>query len=182
VQHTTKRSPPLNDKKSSGVRLRLEQCIASIMHIMLQFSNIILTGWWLLFQNWGFFCIEDLDLHNLVVKKASSLLLMPLKYFIKLLAKLYMSYHYCIKSKRFFFHNEYEVVFSIKMVVTLGWWVVGPGYDICGWWRSHCNLKVHLGLISNVASDSSAINNGQPWDMLWDGEVSCIFSLSHING
>jgi hypothetical protein len=48
------------------------------------------------------------------------------------------------------------------VVVDLGWWAVGAWYDICGWWRSRCNWKVHLGLINNVASDSSAVNNGQP--------------------
>jgi hypothetical protein len=46
------------------------------------------------------------------------------------------------------------------VVVDLGWWVVGPWYEY--WWRSHCNWKVHLGLITNVISDSSAVNNGQP--------------------
>jgi hypothetical protein len=38
-------------------------------------------------QNWGFFRIEDLDLHNLAVKKASSLLLIPLKYFYQITCK-----------------------------------------------------------------------------------------------
>jgi hypothetical protein len=36
----------------------------------------------MLFQDLDFLRIEDLDLHNLAVKKASSLLLMPLKYFL----------------------------------------------------------------------------------------------------
>jgi hypothetical protein len=34
-----------------------------------------------------FFRIEDLDLHNLAVKKASSLLLMPLDYFLQITCK-----------------------------------------------------------------------------------------------
>jgi hypothetical protein len=38
-------------------------------------------------QNWDFFCIEDLDLHNLAVKKASSLLLIPLEYFYQITCK-----------------------------------------------------------------------------------------------
>jgi hypothetical protein len=57
------------------------------MHIMLQISNIIPTGLWLLFQNWDFYRIEDLDSHNLLVKKASSLLLMPLEYFYQITCK-----------------------------------------------------------------------------------------------
>jgi hypothetical protein len=50
----------------------------------------------MLFQTLDFLRIEDLDLHNLAVKKASSLLLMPLSIFIKLLAKLYMTDYYYI--------------------------------------------------------------------------------------
>jgi hypothetical protein len=49
-----------------------------------------------LFQNLDFLRIEDLDLHNLAIKKASSLLLMPLIIFIKLLANIYWWYYYCI--------------------------------------------------------------------------------------
>jgi hypothetical protein len=48
------------------------------------------------------------------------------------------------------------------MVVALGCLAVGPWYDICGWWRSHYNWNVHLGLITNVTSDSSVVHNGQP--------------------
>jgi hypothetical protein len=40
-----------------------------------------------LFQNLDFLCIEDLDLHNLAVKKASSLLLMPLDYLYQITCK-----------------------------------------------------------------------------------------------
>jgi hypothetical protein len=40
-----------------------------------------------LFQYLDFLCIEDLDLHNLAVKKASSLLLMPLDYFYQITFK-----------------------------------------------------------------------------------------------
>jgi hypothetical protein len=58
-----------------------------ILHIMLQSSNIILTRWWLLFQNLNFSRIEVIDLHNLAVKKASSLLLMPLDYFYQITCK-----------------------------------------------------------------------------------------------
>jgi hypothetical protein len=41
----------------------------------------------MLFQNWDFFHIEDFDLHNLAVKKASSLLLMSLDYFYQITCK-----------------------------------------------------------------------------------------------
>jgi hypothetical protein len=40
-----------------------------------------------LFQYWDFFRIEDLDLHDLAVKKASSLFLMPLAYFYQITCK-----------------------------------------------------------------------------------------------
>jgi hypothetical protein len=40
-----------------------------------------------LFWNLDFFRIEDLDLHNLAVKKASSLLLIPLDYFYQITCK-----------------------------------------------------------------------------------------------
>jgi hypothetical protein len=40
-----------------------------------------------LFQNLDFLHIEDLDLHNLVVKQASSVLLMPLDYFYQITCK-----------------------------------------------------------------------------------------------
>jgi hypothetical protein len=40
-----------------------------------------------LFQYLDFLRIEDLDLHNLAVKKASSLLLMPLDYFYQITCK-----------------------------------------------------------------------------------------------
>jgi hypothetical protein len=40
-----------------------------------------------LFQNLDFFCIEDLDLHNLAVKKASSLLFISLDYFYQITYK-----------------------------------------------------------------------------------------------
>jgi hypothetical protein len=46
------------------------------------------------------------------------------------------------------------------MVVALGWWAVGPWYEYGG--GPTATGKVHLGLIKNVASDSSAVNNGQP--------------------
>jgi hypothetical protein len=75
------------------------------MHIMLPIFKLHLYQMMMLFQKLDSLCIEDLDLHNLAVKKASSLLLMPLSIFIKLLAKLYMLDHYCIKSKRFCCHN-----------------------------------------------------------------------------
>jgi hypothetical protein len=70
-----------------GVRLHLERCIAYLMNIMLQISNIIPTGWWLLFQNWDFYRIEDPDLHNLAVRKASSLLLISLDYLYQITCK-----------------------------------------------------------------------------------------------
>jgi hypothetical protein len=41
----------------------------------------------MLFQSWDFLCIEDLDLHNLAVKKASSLLLISLEYFYQITCK-----------------------------------------------------------------------------------------------
>jgi hypothetical protein len=50
------------------------------------------------------------------------------------------------------------------------------------WRMSHCNWNVHLGLITNVASDSCAVKYGQPYGLEWDERVSCIFSLMHING
>jgi hypothetical protein len=37
-----------------------------------------------------------------------------------------------LKSKRFSFHNQYEVVVSTGMVVALGWWAVGPWYEYGG--------------------------------------------------
>jgi hypothetical protein len=40
-----------------------------------------------IFQYLAFLHIEDLDLHNLAVKKASSLLLMPLDYFYQITCK-----------------------------------------------------------------------------------------------
>jgi hypothetical protein len=40
-----------------------------------------------LFQNLDFFRIGGLDLHNLAVKKASSLLLIPLDYFYQITCK-----------------------------------------------------------------------------------------------
>jgi hypothetical protein len=41
----------------------------------------------MLFQNLDFLRIEDLDLHNLAVKKASSLLLIPFDYFYQIICK-----------------------------------------------------------------------------------------------
>jgi hypothetical protein len=49
------------------------------------------------------------------------------------------------------------------MVVTLGWWVVGPCYEKHGWWRFHCNSKGSPRINKkNIASDSCAVNSGQP--------------------
>jgi hypothetical protein len=39
---------------------------------------------------------------------------------------------------------------------------VGSGSMVRVWWRSHCNWNVHLGLITNVASDSYAVKYSQP--------------------
>jgi hypothetical protein len=62
--------------------------------MILQFSNNPYRMM-LRFQNWDFLCIKDIDLHNLTVKKESSLLPMPLKYFYQITYKaIYMSYHY----------------------------------------------------------------------------------------
>jgi hypothetical protein len=44
----------------------------------------------MLFKNWDFLHIKDIDLHNVVVKKASSLLLMRLKYFYQVTCKRYI--------------------------------------------------------------------------------------------
>jgi hypothetical protein len=60
--------------------------------------------------------------------------------------------------------------------------MVGSGTMVRVWWRSQCTGNVHLGLITNVASDSCAVKYGQPYGLEWDGSVSCIFSLMHING
>jgi hypothetical protein len=46
------------------------------------------------------------------------------------------------------------------VVVTLGWWPVGPWYEYGG--GPTATRKFTLELITNVASDSSVINNGQP--------------------
>jgi hypothetical protein len=39
---------------------------------------------------------------------------------------------------------------------------VGSGTMVRIWWRSHCTGNVHLGLITNIASDSCAVKYGQP--------------------
>jgi hypothetical protein len=58
-----------------------------------------------LFQNLDFLRIEDLDLHNLAVKKASSLLLISLDYVYQITCKYTYGITTASKSKKFSFHN-----------------------------------------------------------------------------
>jgi hypothetical protein len=46
------------------------------------------------------------------------------------------------------------------MVVTLGWWAVGPWYEYGG--GPTTTGKFTYELIINVTNDSSTVNNGQP--------------------
>jgi hypothetical protein len=114
----------------------------------------------MLFQNWDFFRIEDLDLHNLAVKKVSSLLLIPLEYFLSN----YLQIDTCGITTAFKVKGSVLLMNMNSGFDRNGCYprMVGSGTMVRVWWRSHCNWKVHLGLITNVASDSSAINNGQP--------------------
>jgi hypothetical protein len=59
-----------------------------------------------LFQYLDFLCIEDLDLHNLAVKKASSLLLISLDYIYQITCKYIGGITTASKSKRFSFYNN----------------------------------------------------------------------------
>jgi hypothetical protein len=59
-----------------------------------------------LFQYLDFLLIEDLDLHNLAVKKASSLLLICLDYIYQITCKYTGGIITASKSKRFSFYNN----------------------------------------------------------------------------
>jgi hypothetical protein len=85
-----------------------------ILHIMLQSSNIILTRWWLLFQNLDFSRIEVIDLHNLAVKKASSLLLMPFYYFYQITCKyIPMVFLLHLKAKGSWYVSNISIIFDV---------------------------------------------------------------------
>src|SRR3954467_6141770 len=60
------------------------------------------------------------------------------------------------------------------------WWALEPWYDCC-WWRFQCTWYEHIGLITNVASDSSAVKPHTHEIYNGSGEVSCTSFLSHIN-
>ena len=61
------------------------------------------------------------------------------------------------------------------------WWALEPWYD-CWWWRFQCTWYEQIGLITNVASDSSAVKPHTHEIYNGSGEVSCTSFLSHING
>jgi hypothetical protein len=72
-----------------------------------------------LFQNLNFLRIEDLDLHNLAVKKASSLLLIPFNYFYLITSKyipLVLILH--IKAKGSLFIINMTSWLSTRVVIT----------------------------------------------------------------
>jgi hypothetical protein len=72
-----------------------------------------------LFQNLDFFRIEDLDLHNLAVKKESSLLLMPLDYFYQITCRyipVVLLLH--LKAKGSLFIINMTILLSTRVVVT----------------------------------------------------------------
>jgi hypothetical protein len=122
----------------------------------MQISNIIPTGWWLLFQNWDFYRIEDLDLHNLAAKKASSLLLISLDYFYQITCKfipVVLLLH--LKAKG-----------SLFIIIWLV--VIDPSGDNLGrlaggtmvrlsWWRFHLHGKVNPRSNNQCRSYSCAV-------------------------
>jgi hypothetical protein len=71
-----------------------------------------------LFQNLDFLHIEDLDLHNLAVEKANSLLLMALDYFIKLFANIHVVLLLHLKAKGSLFIINMTSGLSTRVVVT----------------------------------------------------------------
>jgi hypothetical protein len=86
-----------------------------------------------LFQYLAFLHIEDLDLHNLAVKKASSLLLMPLDYFYQITCKyipVVLLMH--LKAKGSLFIINMTSWLSTRVVVTYDGWQMEPWYDCCG--------------------------------------------------
>jgi hypothetical protein len=106
--------------------------------------------------------LHNIQLHCLAVWRQVHHLLMSLKYSYKIICNFIRSLSLLhLKAKGYIFIIKLKYWLSTMVVVNLGWWTVGSCYDICGWWSSHYSWKVHLGLIINVPSDSSVINNGE---------------------
>jgi hypothetical protein len=72
-----------------------------------------------LFQNLDLLRIEDLDLHNLAVKKAGSLLLRPLDYFYQIICKyIHVVLLLHLKAKGYLFIINMTSWLSTRVVVT----------------------------------------------------------------
>jgi hypothetical protein len=92
-----------------------------------------------LFQNLDFLRIEDLDLHNLAVKKASSLLLMPLDYFYQITCKyipVVLLLHLKAKGYVFIINMKY------RLPAKYGWLI------LCGGQWNHGKMNRHRGSIA----------------------------------
>jgi hypothetical protein len=93
----------------------------------------------MLFQNWDFFCIEDLDLHNLAVKKAISLLLIPLDYLYQITCKyipVVLLLHLKAKGSVFIINMKY------RLPAQYGWLI------LCGGQWNHGKMNRNGGSIA----------------------------------